>query len=111
MIDKNLATSLLFGHKKGAFTGANEDSQGIIYNAHKGALFLDEIHYLPEETLGKLLRFMEDGMITKLGGHKETRCNVKIIAATNSDEFTTNEKFLRILLYLFVFYYDTHLWQ
>jgi 2-oxo-4-hydroxy-4-carboxy--5-ureidoimidazoline (OHCU) decarboxylase len=92
MIDENLATSLLFGHKKGSFTGANEDSQGIIYNAHKGALFLDEIHYLPKETLGKLLRFMEDGMITKLGGHKETRCDVKIIAATNSDEFTTNDK-------------------
>ncbi|MFA7183827.1 MAG: sigma 54-interacting transcriptional regulator [Victivallales bacterium] len=92
LIDTNLATSLLFGHERGSFTGATNSTPGLIYNARNGALFLDEIHYLPAETLGKLLRFMEDGVITKLGSQNEVRCDVKIIAATNSNEFMKNKK-------------------
>ena len=92
LIDTNLATSLLFGHEKGSFTGANKSTHGLIYNARNGALFLDEIHYLPADTLGKLLRFMEDGIIAKLGAQNEIHCDVKIIAATNSNEFMENKK-------------------
>jgi len=92
LIDTNLATSLLFGHEKGSFTGASKSTHGLIYNARNGALFLDEIHYLPADTLGKLLRFMEDGIIAKLGAQNEIHCDVKIIAATNSNEFMENKK-------------------
>lgn len=73
----------LFGHKAGAFTGANKDSKGIFEEADKGTVFLDEIGEMPLDLQAKLLRVLESGEFLKVGDSKTTRVNVRIIAATN----------------------------
>ncbi len=80
-----LAESLLFGHKKGAFTGAAEDHDGHIRAAEGGTLFLDEIAELPASIQAKLLRFLESGEVLTVGMSIPTKANVRIIAATHQD--------------------------
>jgi len=84
-IPKDLVESILFGHKKGAFTGAISDQQGKFDQADGGTLFLDEVGELPVSTQAKLLRVLEDGLIDPLGERKAHKVNVRIIAATNQD--------------------------
>ena len=84
-IPKELVESILFGHKKGSFTGAISDQTGKFDAAHKGTLFLDELGELPVSTQSKLLRVLEDGMVEPLGTSKPHKVDVRIVAATNQD--------------------------
>lgn len=84
-LEPELADSILFGHQRGAFTGAVRDNIGLIALADGGSLFLDEISLLPAGTRAKLLRFMTDGMIRMVGGYKQQHVRVRIIAAGNRD--------------------------
>ena len=80
-----LVESELFGHERGAFTGADRAREGRFELAHGGTLFLDEIGEMPLETQAKLLRVLQDGMIDRLGGKQPVRVDVRVIAATNRD--------------------------
>jgi transcriptional regulator with PAS, ATPase and Fis domain len=80
---KDLLESEMFGHKAGAFTGASRDKKGLIEEAHQGTLFLDEISEFQPELQAKLLRVLESCTFIKVGETKETKVNVRIIAATN----------------------------
>jgi formate hydrogenlyase transcriptional activator len=80
-----LVESELFGHERGAFTGADRGREGRFELAHGGTLFLDEIGEMPLDTQVKLLRVLHDGMIDRLGGKQPVRVDVRVIAATNSD--------------------------
>jgi hydrogenase-4 transcriptional activator len=82
-IPKELAEGHLFGYKKGAFTGAVEDSKGTIRAADGGTLFLDEIGDLPIDVQPKLLRFLQEGEVQPLGEKSPIKVDVRIIAATN----------------------------
>ncbi|MBZ0181468.1 MAG: sigma-54 dependent transcriptional regulator [Melioribacteraceae bacterium] len=84
-ISENLIESELFGHKKGAFTGATEDKQGLFKVADGGTLFLDEIGDLPLNMQVKLLRAIEDKEFLPVGGTKSISTDVRIIAATNQN--------------------------
>jgi len=84
-LPESLVESEIFGHKKGAFTGAVSDKQGLFQAADGGTLFLDEINSLPLSIQSKLLRFLESGECLPVGGTKPYRVNVRVIAATNSD--------------------------
>lgn len=81
----SLIESELFGHQRGAFTGADRDRKGLIREAEGGTLFLDEISELPLQAQAKLLRFLESLEIQPLGAAKPLRVNVRVIAATNAD--------------------------
>jgi formate hydrogenlyase transcriptional activator len=80
-----LVESELFGHERGAFTGADRTREGRFELAHGGTLFLDEIGEMPLETQAKLLRVLQDGMVDRLGGKQPIRVDVRVIAATNRD--------------------------
>ena len=80
-----LIESELFGHEKGAFTGATKNRQGRFELAHKGTLFLDEIGEIPLDIQVKLLRVIQDGELERLGSNKVIKVDVRIIAATNRD--------------------------
>jgi DNA-binding NtrC family response regulator len=80
-----LLESELFGYTKGAFTGAVQSRIGRIQAAHGGVLFLDEIGDMPLALQGKILRFLEQGEVQKLGGNDNIRVDVRVIAATNAD--------------------------
>lgn len=82
-IPPNLVESVLFGHKKGAFTGAVADQAGKFAEAHNGTLFLDEVGELPLDTQVKLLRALQDGEIEPVGASRPERVNVRVISATN----------------------------
>jgi len=82
---ETLAESQLFGHVRGAFTDAREESQGYFRAAHDGTLFLDEIGELPLKLQPKLLRALETGEIQAVGSSKTHRVNVRIVTATNRD--------------------------
>ena len=82
---RELADTQLFGHRRGAFTGAVTDQPGLIRSAEGGSLFLDEIGDLPLEVQPKLLRFLEQGEIIPVGEHKPQQVQVRVIAATNAD--------------------------
>lgn len=82
-LPEQLVESELFGHRKGAFTGANEDRAGLFEVADGGTLFIDEIGELPGALQPKLLRALEDGSIRRVGSHRERRVDVRLIAATN----------------------------
>lgn len=84
-LPESLVESEIFGHKKGAFTGAIGDKQGLFQSADGGTLFLDEINSLPLGIQSKLLRFLESGECLAVGGTKPYTVNVRIIAATNTD--------------------------
>jgi two-component system response regulator PilR (NtrC family) len=86
-ISENLIESELFGHKKGAFTGAADDKQGLFKVADGGTLFLDEIADLPLNMQVKLLRAIEDKEFFPVGGTKPVSTDVRIIAATNQNLF------------------------
>lgn len=82
-IPPNLVESALFGHKKGAFTGAIADQPGKFAEAHNGTLFLDEVGELPQDVQVKLLRALQDGEIEPVGAARPERVNVRVISATN----------------------------
>jgi transcriptional regulator with PAS, ATPase and Fis domain len=82
-IPSNLVASELFGYEKGAFTGAVARSKGQIEHAHGGTLFLDEIGDMPVDLQGHLLRFLQDGLIVRVGGREGIKVDVRIVAATN----------------------------
>jgi DNA-binding NtrC family response regulator len=84
-IPETLIESELFGHEKGAFTGAVGVRAGCFEMAHRGTLFLDEIGEMPPALQPKLLRVLEDGKVRRLGGSQEFAFNVRVIAATNLD--------------------------
>ncbi len=84
-LPETLAESLLFGHRKGAFTGADSRHLGLIGAAEGGTLFLDEIGELPLTLQAKLLRFLESGEILPLGETQPKRLNVRVFAATHRD--------------------------
>jgi two-component system NtrC family response regulator len=84
-IPENLLESELFGHEKGAFTGAHTQRKGRIELANKGTLFLDEIGDLPLNLQVKLLRFLQEHEIERVGGRKEIVIDTRVIAATNVD--------------------------
>jgi two-component system response regulator PilR (NtrC family) len=96
----DLLESNLFGHVKGAFTGAVSDKKGLFEAADKGSIFFDEISSLNMETQAKLLRVMQDREFMQLGGTKTIKVNVRVIAATNTDlEDLIEEKQFRQDLY------------
>ncbi|WP_459719174.1 sigma-54-dependent Fis family transcriptional regulator [Paraburkholderia sp. 2C] len=84
-VPEMLFESELFGHEKGAFTGATSARQGRIEEAHGGTLFLDEIGDLPLSLQVKLLRTLQEKTVTRVGGRREQHVDVRIVAATNQD--------------------------
>ena len=100
-IPESLIESELFGYEKGAFTGAQGSKPGHFELADNGILFLDEVAELPLPSQVKLLRFLEDGRITRLGGTKGRTVNVRILAATNRnlDEMVAQGRFRLDLFY------------
>lgn len=82
-VPANLAESELFGVRKGAFTGAGQQREGLFVAAGRGTLFLDELGELSPELQAKLLQVLETGMVRPLGGTKEVRTQARVIAATN----------------------------
>jgi two-component system nitrogen regulation response regulator GlnG len=84
-IPRDLIESELFGHEKGAFTGANQRSIGRFEQAEGGTLFLDEIGDMPMEAQTRLLRVLQQGEYTTVGGRTPIKANVRIVAATNKD--------------------------
>jgi Nif-specific regulatory protein len=81
----SLIASELFGHRRGAFTGADRDRPGLLRSADRGVLFLDEVTELDPEVQAMLLRFLEDGIVRPVGGEHGERVDVRIVAATNRD--------------------------
>ena len=100
-VPKELSESYLFGHRRGAFTGAVTDSSGVIRSAAGGTLFIDEVGDLPTDVQPKLLRFLQEGEIQPLGEQKPIQIDVRIIAATNTDleELVAQGKFREDLYY------------
>jgi hydrogenase-4 transcriptional activator len=100
-VPKELAEGHLFGYRKGAFTGAVNDSVGVIRSANGGTLFLDEIGDLPLEVQPKLLRFLQEGEIQPLGEKAPIKVDVRVIAATNMplEEKVANGSFREDLYY------------
>lgn len=100
-VPKELSESYLFGHRRGAFTGAVSDSVGVIRSAAGGTLFIDEIGDLPLDVQPKLLRFLQEGEIQPLGEQQPINIDVRIIAATNTDleDLVAQGKFREDLYY------------
>lgn len=98
---RDMIESLLFGYRKGAFTGAVANSDGVICAAEQGTLFLDEIGELPMDLQPKLLRFLQASEIHPLGERRPVRVNVRVVAATNIDleQAVANGKFREDLFY------------
>ena len=84
-IPDTLLEAELFGYAKGSFTGALQSRIGRIHSAHGGTLFLDEIGDMPLTLQSKILRFLEQGEVQRLGGNDNLKVDVRVIAATNSD--------------------------
>lgn len=110
LLSKELAASELFGHEKGAFTGAESKKQGFWEEAAGGTLFLDEIGNLPIEVQQMLLRALESKMYRPTGGSKDKRADVRIIAATNENlQVAITEKRFRADLYQRLKEYTLHI--
>ena len=94
-IPENLLESELFGHEKGAFTGAHVQRKGLLETASGGTLFLDEIGELPPSIQVKLLRFLQEQRLQRVGGRQEIQVDTRLVAATNADlkELIGNGKF------------------
>jgi two-component system response regulator GlrR len=84
-LPENLVESEIFGHKRGAFTGATSDQAGLIREAEGGTLFLDEIDCLTPQAQVKLLRFLQDGEYRPVGSQQVLYANIRVVAATNAD--------------------------
>ena len=84
-IPENLLESELFGHERGAFTGAVKQTIGKIETANKGTLFLDEVGDLPHPLQVKLLRFLQDQIVERVGGRQKIQVDVRIVSATNAN--------------------------
>jgi DNA-binding NtrC family response regulator len=84
-LHENLLESELFGHEKGAFTGASEQRKGRFELAHKGTLFLDEIGDMSPQIQAKILRVLQEGEFERLGGNRTIRTDVRLVAATHKD--------------------------
>jgi DNA-binding NtrC family response regulator len=91
-LQESLFESELFGHEKGAFTGADRKKQGLIEGAAGGTLFLDEIGEIPPAIQAKLLRVLETGKFRRVGGTRDLTADVRIVAATNRDLKAMSEK-------------------
>jgi two-component system response regulator HydG len=100
-IQETLLLSELFGHEKGAFTGAVSQKKGLVELAHEGTLFLDEIGEMGLEAQAKLLRFLQEGECYRVGGKAPIKVDVRIVSATNKDLETQvrNGKFREDLYY------------
>jgi len=100
-INEALFESTLFGHKKGSFTDASEDKIGLVQNADKGSLFIDEIFEIPLNSQAKLLRFIDKKKYRPIGEPEEKEADVRIIAATNKNlqEAINNKEFREDLYY------------
>jgi DNA-binding NtrC family response regulator len=101
LMSREVVESQLFGHRKGAFTGATDHSQGVIRAASGGTLLLDEIGDMPIDIQPKLLRFLESGEIHPLGEPKPSQVDVRVVAATNVDlkSLLANGRFREDLYY------------
>jgi len=84
-VTESLLESLLFGHEKGAFTGASRRQKGLFEIAHQGTLFLDEVGEMSPAMQVKLLRVLQDGTFRRVGGDKPVSVNVRVLAASNQD--------------------------
>jgi two-component system, NtrC family, response regulator AtoC len=100
-VSPNLIESELFGHERGSFTGADRMHRGYYERAHRGTLFLDEITEMPSELQVKLLRVLESGKVTRIGGNEPISSDVRVIAATNRkpEEAVAKGKLREDLLY------------
>jgi DNA-binding NtrC family response regulator len=100
-IPRDMLDSQLFGHRRGAFTGATEHFPGVIRAAARGTLFLDEIGDMPLDVQPKLLRFLESGEVHPIGETHPVRADVRVIAATNAnlDALVTDGRFREDLFY------------
>jgi transcriptional regulator with PAS, ATPase and Fis domain len=100
-LPETLVDSILFGHVKGAFTGAEKDHKGLFEQADGGTLFLDEVGELTPETQVKLLRALQQGEITKVGSEQTINVDVRVIAATHRDlmQLVETNKFREDLFY------------
>lgn len=100
-INENLFESVIFGHRKGSFTGATDDRRGLVAEAHEGTLFFDEIAEVPPSFQAKLLRFIETKKYRVLGDPVEKTSDVRILAATNRDlkQLISQSKFREDLYY------------
>ena len=99
-IPATLLESVLFGHKRGAFTGAVHDHPGHFVSAHRGTIFLDEIGEMPMPMQVKLLRALQEGEVRAVGDSKVTKVDVRVIAATNQSlETAVKERRFREDLY------------
>jgi two-component system NtrC family response regulator len=98
-IPENLIESELFGYVRGAFTGANSDKEGLIESANGGTLLLDEIGEMPKNLQVKLLRFLEDQNVQRVGDTVLRKVNVRVIAATNRKNLDNENSDLRSDLY------------
>jgi two-component system response regulator AtoC len=91
-IPENLLESELFGYEAGAFTDARKRKEGLLERGDEGTVFFDEIRDMSLNLQAKLLRVLEEGTFTRLGGNKQIQVNIRIIAATNSDLAKATEK-------------------
>jgi DNA-binding NtrC family response regulator len=100
-VPEALAEGELFGHERGAFTGAGDARQGLFEAAHGGTIFLDEVTEMPMALQAKFLRVLEDGKIRRVGSRTERDCDVRVIAATNRNpaEAVAQGRFRQDLLF------------
>lgn len=100
-IPETLLESELFGHEKGAFSGADRQRIGKIEQVHQGTIFLDEVGDMPLSTQAKILRLLQDGQFQRVGGNETLTANVRILAATNQnlDSMIEQGKFRQDLYY------------